>query len=99
MITDRYKIIEQRDGNGDGWYEVWFEHNILWFWTRWIAVKTYPGYPCPGYITRFYAPGMIDHYLRAKKITRTVVRHCRCGDINQEMKNERLGIITTNQTH
>ena len=66
----KYKIIEQRDGNGDGWYELWVEGKFLWI-NKWRSVKTRAFRY--SYTTRFKTLEEIDRYFKAEKITRTVV--------------------------
>lgn len=69
-MTHRYKVIEERDENGEGWYEIWVEHKFLWM-TKWYSVKDrnfrYQ------FTRRFKTLDDVEHYFKAQKSTRTVV--------------------------
>lgn len=70
-MTHRYKVIEQRDANGEGWYEIWVEHKFLWS-TKWSSVKDRKfRYQFP---RQFKTLEDVDRYFKAEKITRTVVQ-------------------------
>jgi|694.fasta_scaffold04955_43 hypothetical protein len=34
----KYKIVEEKDGNGDVHYEIWTEQKFLW-WAFWSPIK------------------------------------------------------------
>ena len=69
-MTQRYKVIEERDDNGEGWYEIWFEHKFLWT-TKWYSVKDRKfRYE---FTRQFKTLEDVDRYFKEQRVTRRVV--------------------------
>jgi hypothetical protein len=71
----QYKIVEEKDGNGDVHYEIWIERKFLW-WTFWEPVKhTHPEDHSLNVIRKFStidsAKKFINVHYRERKIIET----------------------------